>query len=1624
MDPKLKKILRGISLEIRRLLEGRHDEHGQWVPGDLEERLKGMGVWRAREPKPVEELPHLSPEDKAARRLVDGYLKLREEAGVGRTEAVAEFVRESAYTWANRLFALRCMEARGVITDEVILQKQVYGWRSLLHSRFAKKNPQACAGEDDGLFAVLFEEFGRRAAELPGLFDPRSPAVALKPSVAALKRTIALLGGREAAKGQDAATDEVFSAPDAFGWAYQYWNADEKNRVFEMVRVKKGAKIEGADIVPATQLYTEPYMVKFLVQNSLGALWMGMYPESKLCGVWEYYVGDADRASATRKPVREVTFLDPAQGSGHFHLEAFDVFFAMYEEEAAREHRTLTACEVAASILNNNLYGIDIDGRSVQIAAAALWMKAKERAPDLEAGDLTTFREHLVATNIRLPKGRNHLELFLEKHPEDKALRPALEMVFEGLEHADELGALLQIGELVDAVLRRLKKEADAKTGTAVQAGLFEPTVVQGTLSLSVEDYDRWKRDALDRLQAHFGMEAQAADPVQAFFGESAGMGLTFFNLLARRYDVVTANPPYMGSKNMGDELKSYILRHFTTGKRDLYAAFMLRCVEFAQPAGRVAMVTQQSWMFLRSFAELCAVDSEKLPRLRADEFNGLLRATSFEVLAHLGAGAFEEISGEVVKTALIVLAKKPTQPSHRVVILAPEIGVDPSGKAEALRSRRSASLHRQMGFVRDATGSTINYWVPPELWDSVSDKETLSSLAKARKGITTMHNQRFVRWAWEVNEAERWKNLAKSLSFVRWQAPVTHRVEWAGDGVRVKTFVEEGYGGGGWSRAIANADLYFAYGSWCSIVCGGNPSFRLLKDSIFETKVIAVVPYDSAMSDGLLAYLNTRLTAYLLRAFSPGLETLPGAVESLPVPVSLEKFVVPPHTGLLRRVSELSDVTLPYGVPPLTNEPRVEGRSRLTMDAAIAALGVLCTEAFNENQAYLLMGVTPTTRETVQASIGVTAALLPLLSGYDSLPPLPTGSPGMPREVLASLEQHERRSLAAAELADLSNRLRQFYEAGPGASFVGDEEDMEAEERENEEEETVSVGGRMPIPVETFIEELSQKLEIHPISVYWLLKEGIERDGWRCLPEERRLKEDWFSALVLRLLGHRWPKQLEARELLPAWADQDGVIALTEGGGETPLIERVQARLAGEFPGGSVPALQGEFEDIVGLPLEQWLTGPFFERHLSQFRKRPIAWQIETNSRWQMADGRKRKHAREPVFACLIYYHKLDEDLLPKIRTHYAGVLREGYETELRTLERLVNATPDQQGRRLVLEQWVEELKGFDEKLEMVSSTGFGPQTMRPALRQYGIEDALLGLMAGWLRKLEKVISGQWPVAGAGKAAVSVPLAEWCKAAEGTGLHADLRKWVDQAFKHLDYFCAMVGPEAPKESEFAFDPISKDLAPLVCASPAKTVERVLDLACDRWWQRFGEIVLDPLKRELKRKKAEQEQVKEQLELGEVKRDSARHLELADRRDELKREMKRLKENIEDKTDKAKELRSEIEAWTCPEAATWEDWLGTQSLFDGVASLDGKRKPPVTIAEFVAQESAYAPDINDGVRVNIAPLQKEGLLHADVLDFKDAEKAIADRAEWRADERRWVREGKLPQPGWWPAEVR
>lgn len=1605
MHPDHKKILRAVSLELRHTLEGQYDDGGRFQPGDLERRLNEIGLWRDRPAKPLAELPHLSSEDRQARQVVDAYLEFRQEAGVSHAEAVVEFVREGAYTWANRLLTLRCMEARGII-DEVILQKEVYGWRSMVHNRFARRNPAACAGEDDGLFAVLLAEFAERAAELPTLFNPKVPAIALQPSIPALKRCIALLSGRESARSQPAASDEVFAAPDALGWAYQYWNAEEKDRVFEKVRTQKGAKIEGADIIPATQLYTEPYMVKFLVQNSLGATWLLLHPESRLAENWEYYVKDADRTPAAGgqgssgagvKSVSEITFLDPAAGSGHFLLEAFDLFYQMYEEEAFTYHvsRITSSEQICASILNNNLFGIDIDERAIQIAQAALWMKAKEYAPDLSPADLfptssshlesllspaplppspPAFFDHLIATNIRLPRGKDHLEAFLRQHPEDRDLRPALETVFEGLANAHELGSLLQIEEPVEKELRYLQAKAEERRGKPEQLGMFAEYIQpkQGELPLGVESYEEWKARTLARLNAHFEAEAEAADLSRAFFGQVVGKGLALFDLLAHRYDVVAANPPYMGSKNMRHDFKSYIAKNYAPAKHDTYAAFIIRCLELVKEYGRVAMVTQQSWLYLRSYINLRAGEIEKSQKLMHLLFQGLLRSTTVEMLVHLGPRAFSEISGEVVNSILFVLSNYQPDGSNKIFAIQLTEAVNAEEKKKSLQNTIAGNYptllyHPLQSLFLKLPDAQLVYQIADEFVQVLQDSRRLDSIAEVKPGPQTSDNLRFNRCFWEYSsdKKNRWYQLSKGGGFKRWIGLNYLLIEWQDDGIRVKEYNQRS--GDHWSRNVRNVDYVFRDGISYSAM-GNHFSARLLsKKEICDTKGPGIyVSQDHQLP--LLAFLNTHLTQYLLKLLSPSLDFNPRTISALPLPKQLPAKELVEFAITVKHILVSTEQTEYEFLPKslLIPQEHLELLKTLLHHMEGYIEGWVTTE-FNLSKRNIGLIISQT---------GTPVGWYPLIVGYDQLFHMPTELPQLPSELSVSFETHQRNVLPVTRLVGLKSRLRNFYESGPGIGV----EDLDVELLDDEIDENGDMGARVPIPPETFLEELSVKLQIHPISVYWLIKEGREKEGWRCRPEEKRLTEDRFTVLVLRLLGHRWPKQIEAGEPVPAWADADGIIPLNAGTDQPLLLDRVRERLAVEFPRGSIAAIEREFAEIVGESLEKWLTGSFFKRHISQFKKRPIAWQLVSRG----AGGRGSKG--EPAFACLVYYHKLDGDLLPKLRTQYVGPLRSRYETELRTLERLEHPSPDQAGRKLQLESWISELKSFEETLNRVTTYGFGPDNL-PALntrlRQLAVDEAVLSLKGRWLERLAGVIR-------------SGPLAGWQETARAAHLSPDLPTWIADALTRLDYACTQVGPASPLLASLPPEPGAADLSRVICQDSRLLVEQTLAVICGRWWATFEQKLIAPLRNQI------------QFVL-----DRAVDAKTAEAT------VKRLKKEIEDITTRGRQVEKQILAWRYPDADELAAWLADQPLFDAISSLDSRRSPPSTVTDFVRQESAYVPDLNDGVRVNIAPLQRAGLLSADVLARKDLDPALADRAEWRADERRWCREGKLPRPGWW-----
>jgi hypothetical protein len=471
----------------------------------------------------------------------------------------------------------------------------------------------------------------------------------------------------------------------------------------------------------------------------------------------------------------------------------------------------------------------------------------------------------------------------------------------------------------------------------------------------------------------------------------------------------------------------------------------------------------------------------------------------------------------------------------------------------------------------------------------------------------------------------------------------------------------------------------------------------------------------------------------------------------------------------------------------------------------------ILTLEAASELSAHSAYAFGADDTASVFAEVGRPAGLNPLIAALDCLPDLPADLdlPPLPEEVIDYLAAHDRITPTPAELARIKANLTTLYEAGPGAKA----DDLDLEELDHhDDDETGAAGAYIPIPTETFLEELSVKLQLHPISVYWLLEE-LRAEGVRCKPEEQRLLEDRLSVLVLRLLGHRWPKQIEAGEPVPGWADADGVIPLTPHTGEPTLADRVRARLRAEESDLGAQRTEALLQELTGRTLADWLRRDFFKRHASQFKKRPIAWHLASKPGARPGGrGTRRSEPRpsgrsEPAFECLVYYHRTDTDILARIRTQYVERLLERERGAVAHARR--GATPDETASAAATAR-IRELEEFAARLRQVEEQGFA--------------------------------------------------------------------------------CAA-------------------LDELLAAEPL-----------DRW---SGDGVL----------------------------------------------------------------------------------------------------PPASPAALVAQEQAWTVDINDGVRVNIAPLQAAGLLAGDVLAAKDLPKAIANRARWRSDERRWVRAGKLPRCGWLPDDV-
>ena len=661
-----------------------------------------------------------------------------------------------------------------LLAEEVAFEQ----WHRMLFARFLAENQllmhpdgvavtlQECAdlaaeqGEMDGWALTV-----RYAAEmLPGIFgidDPRMDVPLAREGHEALESILESL------------PSDVFTSDDGLGWVYQFWQSKRKKEVSSA-----GRKIEGLDLAAYSQLFTEDYMVRFLLENSLGAWWATRHPGSPLLDDLQYLRRLEDGAPATGTFVNwpqrasEVRFMDPCCGSGHFLVTAFEMLRRMRMEEEGLSDR-----EAGDAVLRDNLFGLELDPRCVQIAAFGLALAAWKCG-----GYRPLPLPNLACSGTPL---RGSVDEWTRLAGDDADLRHALERLHGLFRDAPEVGSLIDPGYV------------------SLQDRMFNP------------DFEKISPLLGDALATATATE----DPVAAVFGEIAEGAVRAADMLSRTYTLVATNVPYLTRNKQGETLRSLLASQYSKSKDDIATAFLERCVAFLEAGGVAAVVTPQNWLFLRSYRALR---------------EHYLEATTWRWVSRLGPGAFETITGEVVRPALIILDEQTPGADQSLFGIDTDDASTPSEKAYWLREQPPVEVPQAR--QRQHPDARV-------VLTALATGPTLELHADSHQGISTGDNPRFQRFFWELPSIDgRWRRSQGPVEQTKPFGGLEHILDWADDGRELAAI----RGRSAWGR------------SGLAVTQMGQLPVATYLGGLFDTNMAALVPKNPEHLPALWAYLTS----------------------------------------------------------------------------------------------------------------------------------------------------------------------------------------------------------------------------------------------------------------------------------------------------------------------------------------------------------------------------------------------------------------------------------------------------------------------------------------------------------------------------------------------------------------------------------------------------------------------------------------------------------------------------------------------------------------------------------------------------------------------------------------------
>lgn len=609
-----------------------------------------------------------------------------------------EVIEEVAYTWFNRLIAIRFMEVNDYLPSRLrVLSSDISGKKEsdLMSNPFdadlyltdEDKKKIISYKENNNLnelFNLLFVKQCNKLNELlPGLFERTNEFTEL------------LLDIRYD-DSQDVVYKLVHDIPEEdfnvskggqveiIGWLYQYYNTEPKDEVFK--GLKKNKKITKENIPAATQLFTPDWIVRYMVENSLGRLWVEGHPDEELKSKWKYYLDDAKQEPEVQQELNkiyeehshlqpeDIKVIDPAMGSGHILVYMFDVLMQIYESQGYSQR------EAAELILENNIYGLDIDKRAYQLSYFSVMMKARE------------YSRRILTKGIK-----PHVYEIVESNNFDTSY-------------------LHYFGDYEDVGKKLISNFIDAKE----YGSIIKPNLTKDDLSII--------KGAIDKAIGMSDLESLESQLFTELFLDAIYPLYEQALVFEQKYDVVITNPPYLGSSGMNKQLSDFVKKNYPDSKSDLFAAFIERCGDMLVKFGYQAMITQHAWMFLTSF--------EKLRKK-------MLQKTTVN-MAHLGARAFEEIGGEVVQTTSFVMLNRNIE-NYKGLYCRLTEPTTQQGKEDLFLSGDCRYESSQSNLSK-IPGSPVAYWASEKVLIAYKSK-TVSTYMECKSGIMTGSDKYIKLW-------------------------------------------------------------------------------------------------------------------------------------------------------------------------------------------------------------------------------------------------------------------------------------------------------------------------------------------------------------------------------------------------------------------------------------------------------------------------------------------------------------------------------------------------------------------------------------------------------------------------------------------------------------------------------------------------------------------------------------------------------------------------------------------------------------------------------------------------------------------------------------------------------------